>query len=256
MSTASACLALLALLGASEPPAEQPSEPPEPPAQESPAQEPAPEGPFEDPNRTRYLYAPSARMLRAGEVYLSQTELFITSGAIGVTDFLTLQLGSALPALLASNGLNFLVGLKVGFPLTDRLHVAGGAQVLVLPFTSPRFGPTTLLFTTATYGSLDAHLSVAIGVPLSLQAPAQQWELFPGPFIATVSGNLRLGRHVALVTENWIVPGYFLPPDVPMANALALRLFGEHWALDLGVVRIPYDPPFPLPWLNLTYNFG
>jgi hypothetical protein len=245
MSTASACLALLALLAAN----------PEPPASEEPAPSEAPsEGHFEDPNRTRYLYAPSARMLRAGEVYLSQTELFVTSGVVGVTDFLELQLGSVLPALLYPNGFNFLLGLKAGLPLTGRLHVAAGAQVLFLPFVSSRIGPTTLLFTTATYGSLDAHLSVALGVPLSLRA--QPWELRPGPFIATVSGNLRVGRHAALITENWIVPGYFLPPDVPMANALAVRFFGENWAVDLGAVRIPYEPPFPLPWLNLTYNFG
>lgn len=205
---------------------------------------------FQDPNRTRYLYAPSAMMLRQGEGYVSQKELFFSSVSYGLTDNVTLQAGAILPLWLAGeNGFNVIGGVKIGGSLTDRLHLAGGAQALVVP----TYGAMGFLFGTATYGTPDAHLSLAVGAPFTL---VQGSSSIASQVITTLSGNVRMSQRLALVTENWLMPAYISSnSELPMLNSLALRIFGQQWAVDIGAVRVP-GAPFPIPWLDFAYNFG
>ncbi|HYQ82373.1 MAG TPA: hypothetical protein VEP68_12765, partial [Anaeromyxobacteraceae bacterium] len=78
----------------------------------------------EDRNRTRYLMAPSGFMLRAGEGYFSQKELLFSEVGYGVTDWLTLSVGGAIPFWFVSDGFNVIGGLKLGVSVTEILHLA------------------------------------------------------------------------------------------------------------------------------------
>ncbi len=210
---------------------------------------------FQDPNRTRYLYVPSAFMLRAGEGYFSQKELIFSSLSYGLTDNVTLQVGAAIPFWFVANGqgLNLIGGVKVGGSLSEHFHLSAGAQALVLPgvFGSGPVGGG-FVFGTATYGTPDAHLSLAAGVPFVLGTSG------PNPFdylLLTASGNLRIGQGTALVTENWLLPSVSINNELPLLNSLALRFFGTNWAVDVGAIRVP-GVGFPIPWLDFAYNFG
>ena len=111
------------------------------------------------------------------------------------------------------------------------------------------------VFGTATYGTPDAHLSLAVGAPFVF---AENADAFTRPFITTLSGNLRVSQRLALITENWLVPTLNQQNavvDFLMFNSLALRIFGERWAVDVGAIRVPYWAT-PIPWLDFTYNFG
>lgn len=209
---------------------------------------------FQDPNRTRYLYAPSAMMLRQGEGYFSQKELLFSSINYGLTDHITLQAGAILPAWLMDGGFNFIGGVKVGGNVTERLSLAIGAQALVFPGLGTGFpgGAAGLLFGTATYGTPDAHVSLALGTPFVFSSGE---DVFTRDYIVALSGNVRLNQQLALVTENWLLPTVSAGSYLPMLNSLALRIFGEHWAVDLGGIRAP-DTSFPIPWLDFSYNFG
>ncbi len=213
---------------------------------------------FQDPNRTRYLYAPSGMMLRQGEGYFSQKELFFSSMNYGLTDHLTVQVGAVLPAWLINGGFNLIGGIKLGTSVGDRLHLAVGAQGLILPGVmgvgSGGGGAVGFLFGTATYGTPDAHLSLALGTPFMF---AQGTDVFSNHYIAALSGNVRLSQRVSLVSENWLLPTVGMAPngELPMLNSLAARVFGESWAVDLGAIRVP-GFPIPVPWLDFTYNFG
>jgi hypothetical protein len=209
---------------------------------------------FQDPNRTRYLYAPSGMMLRQGEGYFSQKELFFSSMNYGLTDHITVQVGAVVPAWLASGGFNLIGGVKVGGSVTDRLHLAIGAQALFLPsLLGGEGGAAGFLFGTATYGTPDAHVSLALGKPFTF---ASGEEVLNRHYIVALSGNVRMTQTLALVTENWLMPTLSLSDNqLPMINSLALRIFGEHWSVDLGGIRIP-EVPIPIPWLDFTYNFG
>ena len=88
-----------------------------------------------DPNRTRYLYGPSAFLLKKGEAYVSQKELFFTSAAYGISDNVSMLVGSVLPILFTDDGFNLITALKVGGPVyADKLHLATGFETLFFGF--------------------------------------------------------------------------------------------------------------------------
>lgn len=206
-----------------------------------------------DPNRTRYFYSPSAMMLKKGEMNFSQKELIFSSFGLGVTDWLSIQVGSILPAFLAGpSGANFLGAVKVGGALTDRFSLAGGVQTLYIPMAA---GAGGFVFGTATYGTPDAHVSVSLGKPFVVSSSLS------GSLdaLATVSGNLRVGQHAALVTENWIVPS-FSTNDAFFLTSGGVRIMSEHLAVDLaglwaGSAQHGLLTAVPVPWVDFTYNF-
>jgi hypothetical protein len=205
----------------------------------------------EDRNRTRYLMAPSAFMLRAGEGYFSQKELLFSEVGYGITDFLTLSVGGAVPFWFASDGFNVIGGLKLGMSLGEILHLAIGGSIWWIPAGDPdvSFG----LFTgTVTVGTTNLNLSLTAGLPYSLVSGAED----VGSAILIVAGNWRLSRTLALVTENWIfMDSTAWDVTTPMINSLVLRIFGDRIAVDVGLLVVP-ETSFPPPWLGFTYNFG
>lgn len=208
-----------------------------------------------DPNRSRYLYSPSAYSLGRGRGYVSQKELIITEAAFGITDFWDIQAGTSVITLAIPGAAFGLVGTKLSFPIGDNMHVAAGGQAL---FTT---SPAILLgFGTFTYGPEDRHVSVSVGglttIIDGIAGP-------PAGLLMTVSGSYRLGPRTALVTENWILFGGGLSPiggEVYVVPSLAVRLFGPNFATDLGLVPIitgESDPPvIPIPWIGFTWNWA
>ena len=200
-----------------------------------------------DPNRTRYLYGPSAFSLEAGEGYVSQKELLFTAVAYGVTDNITVLGGTILPAAFGGSFVGIL-GAKLGYELVDEtLHLAAGGEMLAMGLSE--MGGFGFFFGSATLGDVDRHLTVSVGRPFRFGAAEEA----VGPLITTLSGAYRLSRRFAALTENWIM--------LPSADSDWLRLHGlagrvilDSWALDIGGIWLS-DFEFPLPWLDLTYNF-
>jgi hypothetical protein len=219
---------------------------------------------FQDPNRTRYFYAPSAMTLRAGEGYFSQKELAFSAVAYGVTDHITVLAGSALPLWFVPDGygINFVGGVKVGFQAMENLHLAAGAESLVLPIfgdgSGSSFGGGSgmlgagFVFGTGTFGTRDQHLSLAVGKPFLFYGSSS----LVGDVIVVASGSLRVLPNLSLITENWIFPtGSIGNGEIPMLNSAGIRIMGNRLAADVGLIRIP-GTPVPMPWLDFTYNFG
>lgn len=212
---------------------------------------------FKDPNRTRYFYSPSAMTLKQGEGYFSQKELFFSAVAYGITDNITVLIGSVLPMWMSGTvyGINLIGAIKVGFSPAEDIHVAAGFESIALPGLSLGGG---FLFAGITVGDDNAHVTINAGAPFFfVQDPSAEF----GDAIVTTSGNYRLGRHVALVTEHWFLPQFNGGLDLTMINSLGARIFGEQWAVDLGFVRLaPAGMAsigfIPIPWVDFTYNFG
>lgn len=209
----------------------------------------AAEGPRpRDPNRTRYLYSPSGFMLRQGEGYLSQTELLITSVGYGVTDWLTLQAGTILPwAFFDPSTMPFIVAVKAGGSPSQYVHLAGGFQTLVIPGVSemPAVG---FLFGTLTLGTEDFHLGISGGPPFAFDKGTSKL----GSAIISVSGNLRVSRSIALVSENWFVP---VDNSTKVIGSAAVRFIGERIGVDLGFL-FPQGSSIPVPWLDFTWHWN
>jgi hypothetical protein len=198
-----------------------------------------------DPNRTRYLYSPTGFMLKGGEGYLSQTELLLTSVYYGVTDHLTIGLGTAVPFLFVKDGANLTGTLRVGGSVGEYVHLAAGVQGFWLPGVEA--GTTAgFLFGTVTLGTPDLNLGVSAGPPFVAGTAGND----VGRVLVSVSGNARLSEHVALVTENWLAPS----SSTGYALGFAVRFIGQRLGVDAGLVFVE-GAQVPLPWLDFTWHF-
>jgi len=200
-----------------------------------------------DPNRTRYLYSPTGFMLRQGEGYVSQTELLLTTVGFGLTDWLTIQAGTIIPWLVYEpSTLPFMVALKVGGSPSEYLHLAGGFQAFAAPGISS--GAAGLLFGTVTLGTEDLNLGVSAGPPFGVGNGTSEL----GKVVVSVSGNWRVSRSIALVSENWFVQ---VDGTTEVLGSAAVRFIGDRLGVDAGFLFSP-GSSFPVPWLDFTWHFG
>ena len=250
---------------------------------------------FINPAASRYLYAPSSIPLQQGQGYVSQKILF-TSLAFGVTDNVTLLMGTLVPIPLIS-----VVGGKYARQINSDWHVAAGAEVFFLPFANTvssnvPSAPLSIGFVSATYGDLDSHITFATGVMYE--------QVFSNGNVVhpiMIAGHKRMSDRLAVVTENWIL----LNPDslaeqrspyVGSISSLAFRLVGRRdqtyqvfgqlitdngyprYTWDFGLVVVSTSSPAtlddpvmdtthyslysdvfnvgPMPWIDYTWHFG
>jgi hypothetical protein len=218
---------------------------------------PSPENYFRDPNITRTFYAPTGFRLRAGEAYFSQKELLFSSFGYGITDNVSVMVGTVLPTWFSGGGQNLVAGFKVGMDVGDVWHLAAGAQGVGLPFFGSFSGGSPagfgFVFGTATCGTPLFNITFSAGEGVHNLGSGGN------TFIAVGSASWRVGQHVALQTENWFFPG--LPSmfgnNEPflIINSAGIRLMNKNLAADLGFIRIPGSVT-PFPWVDFTYTFG
>lgn len=208
-----------------------------------------------DPNRSRYLYSPTAFPLGQGNGYVAQRALVLTTGAVGVLDFLDAELGVVLPALFTQTPIG-TTGLKLAFPVSERLRLGGGAQAILVP--DDGLNAIGLAFANATWGTPDTHLTLAGGAAIDFSGGET------GAAVATLGANHRLGPSTALITENWFL--WFTqgdgPWDIPLfiVPSGGVRLFGPSFAVDLALVPVVIAesevPVLPLPWVSFAWNWS
>ena len=210
-----------------------------------------------DPNRTRYLFAPSAMMLEEGTGYFSQKQLAFSEVAYGVHDNVSILAGGVLPAWLIEppDSFNLSVGAKLGWELTDNLYWASGIYGLVVPGGgSGNVAGGGFLFTTLTGGKEHLHASLTLGLPFIFNSD----EEFLDP-VLIFAANMRVSEGLALVTENWIFPSLLASEEERggTINAISMRFLSHDFSTDVGFVHVlglSDDVPL-LPWLDFTYNW-
>lgn len=201
-----------------------------------------------DPNRSRLLFAPTARPLDAGSGYVAAYELFFPFVGYGITDRIILAGGvSLIPGL---SGQLVYLAPKVTFYQQEQVSLAGG--VLVNTFVGdfddddvPVFG---LVYAVGTFGRPGAAVSGGMAFGYADGA-------FSGKPAVMLGGEYQLSSHVKLLTENYV----FVGVDEGMLLSGAIRFFGDTLAADLGLITTPVafdEGGFPfLPWLGFAYNF-
>lgn len=188
----------------------------------------------------RYLTAPTGFRLRAGDSVATQA-LAVTSVAAGLTEHLSLSVGTAWPVLYADGaGANALATLTAGADAGELVHLSGGVTGAVA-----QAGSVAYLFAAATVGTPDLSASVYVGPP----APAAR---AAGPFgdrILALSAAARLGYGFGLVTEQWVgsVDG-----DRGWAGALAVRWIHRRLAIELGALYAPHAELEVFPWIGFS----
>jgi hypothetical protein len=171
----------------------------------------------------------------------AQSELVLTSLAVGVGDHLNVAAGSAMPALYALTRAalpNLQLEVKGGFSPSEVIHVAAGFASLTVPAMMTGYG-----YGVVSFGRPALHVTVGVGLPV-----VSAWGTGgTGPPLLLGAGAIGLGRHVVIATENWFFP---TRPELPMVNAGVLRLLIWRLSLGLGAARVG-PMRVPLPWIDL-----
>ncbi len=174
---------------------------------------------FPNPNSSRLLLMPTARSLEQGQAYFQNIYIFFNGGAVGITN--NLALGGGLSLFPDADEQLWYLAPKLGFKVSDNLHVAGGALWLGLTGGGETAG---LAYGVSTVGSRDASLTFGVGYGFSGDEVANE------P-VFVVGGEKRLSRRVAVVSENW-----FVPAEDPLVS-FGVRMFGEGIAVDFAFFR-------------------
>lgn len=184
---------------------------------------------YRDPNRTRLFFAPTARMLRRGEAYFSDSYILLPGIAAGVTSHFTM--GGGMSLIPSDNPLNnvFYLTPKIGLIDEPNFALATGAVIGFAGFKGiddrdRNFG---ILYGVGTFGPDDHHLDVGAG-----------WGYAGGRISGDpalmIGGSTRVSRRIALLTENYFVPSV-------SDNALVsygVRFLGKDISVDLAFANL------------------
>ncbi len=220
---------------------------------------------FRNPSSSRYFYAPSSLPLQAGEGYISQKELMVTSAAYGLTDHIAVSVGTVLPLLLSREfvteaGVPFELGLKVGAPVSDSLSIAAGVESIAA-VGSESVG-VLFAWGSGTVGNEDHNLTLGGGGVRFLGEFPAEWGL---PIV--LAGMTRRGNRWGVVSEIWsvTVPGENMSALLPSIGARFLPDQDGRWSIDTALIALGYSEydnaagmewtPFPLPWIDFTWYF-
>jgi len=201
---------------------------------------------YENPQATRYFFAPNAIGLPKGRGYYQNTWILFNNVNYGISDHFSLGGGVVPLFLFGSPATPIWILPKVSIPVSnDRFHLGAGAMIGGL------IGSETeslgILYGVGTLGDRDMNMTVGIGYGYAGD------EISRTPLI-NISGMVRVSRRLYLLTEN-----YFIPE----ADAGGILSAGARWttgqfAVDFGLFR-PTEGAgglIGIPWLGVTIPFG
>lgn len=203
---------------------------------------------FDNPQATRYFWAPNSYGLKQGEGYYQNIYVLWNQFAYGVTDNFSIG-GGLIPLFLFDGGPTpVFITPKFSIPIEkDKFNVGGGALLgTVLGEPDSGFG---ILYGLSTIGSRDNNVSFSLGYGFA----GGNWAQSP---LINISGMFRISRRGYILTEN-----YFINVS---GNGVGAISFGGRWiikkaALDF-ILAIPIAEDLnafiAAPLIGFTIPFG
>lgn len=200
---------------------------------------------FENPQSTRYFFAPNALGIPDGQGYYQNTWILFNNVNYGVSDNFSIGAGMIPIFLFGADALPIWVLPKVSVSVPQStLHFAGGA---VLGGIVGEDGEGVgLVYGSSTIGSRDHNMTLGLGFGY------MGGEFSETPLI-NVSGMTRIGQTTYLITEN-----YYSPALEGGVLSFGVRWAPENFAVDFALFR-PLDETgsfIAAPWLGVTIPFG
>lgn len=206
---------------------------------------------FPNPNNTRYLFSPTAINLKKGEGYYQNAYVLANSVNYGITNNFSIGGGFFLPFAVFFTP-------KFGFKIANKFHAGGGVILGLFPEASA----VGILYGVTTYGTDEHNITLGGGYGFVDE------ELTKNPMI-TLSAMTRVGRKVALVTENWFIPrneynyDYVTGTETKKLSYLALisyglRIMNNKFTFDLALINnkdIFEVFPIGVPYIDFVYKF-
>jgi small nuclear ribonucleoprotein (snRNP)-like protein len=148
-----------------------------------------------NPNATRYFFAPSAIPLVKGKGYYQNAYLLSNSANFGITNNFSFGGGVIIPLL-------FYTTPKIGFKVRKNLYVGAGviAATTVIPDALISGG---IPYGVVTVGNMENNLTVGGGYAFIWNEGDYNNSGRP---IITLNGMKRVSNRIQFVSENWFIP--------------------------------------------------
>jgi hypothetical protein len=193
---------------------------------------------FPNPNSTRLFFAPTGQMLKKGEGYFADYQLFFPGFAFGVTDNISIGGGmSIFPAGFEEQV--YYVTPKVGVSVGEKLHLATG-----LLFAGTGGGTGGVYYGVGTLGDGDGSVTLGLGYGFA------GGEIESKP-VAMLGGEKRVSRRIALVTENYLLP----ISDDNVVYSFGIRFMGEKLTTDLAIFNVIGSGVIGIPYVDFVFKF-
>jgi len=193
---------------------------------------------FPNPNATRLFFAPTGQMLKQGEGYISDYEVFFPGIAYGLTDNITIGGGvSLLPAAVDEQA--YYLTPKIGFSVADKVHLATGVL-----FVGAKGGTGGIYYGVATLGDGDGSVTIGGGYGFA----GGKIESKP---VGMIGGELRVANRIGLVTENYLLP----VSENNLLYSFGIRFMGERMTTDLALFNVSGSHVIGIPFVDFVFRF-
>jgi hypothetical protein len=193
---------------------------------------------FPNPNATRLFFAPTGQMLKRGEGYFADYEVFFPGFAVGVTDNISIGGGVSLfPAGVDEQV--YYVTPKVGMSFGEQFHLAAGVL-----FAGTQGGTGGVYYGVGTVGDGDASATIGLGYGFA----GGKIESKP---VAMLGGEKRIARRIALVSENYLLP----ISENNIVYSFGIRFMGEKLTTDLALFNASGSNIIGLPYVDFVFKF-
>jgi hypothetical protein len=195
-----------------------------------------------DPNKTRLFFAPTARAVGSGQGYVGTYFVLLPFIAFGVGNHLTLAGGAP---LLFGQIQPIYIAPKLTFMETPKSALAVGV-LSVMGVGDDFIDNFGVAFGMGTFGTVDNAFTAGIGFGYAGDDVA-------GQPVFMLGGEMRGGRRVKFITENYFVAG-----ETGALVSGGLRIIGDRLSVDVGMGGIfaDGDGGCCLPIVNFAYSFG
>lgn len=211
-----------------------------------------------DPNKSMYLFAPSAFPIEHNKSYCRDFCLFFPSYNRGFTNSISVQAGAFVFPGMPIEEIPIVASGKYSFPAKGKFRFATGMMFIKWPDwgsaqdseNSDEGGITGsgFAFSTATAGDRFTHFSASLGWGYSYQN--NTWDFSSDPIIV-LGGNYRMTSSLALVFEFW-KPSEADINESPIMTAI--RFIGRKISVDFGGLYVLDMEGLPMPLMNFTYH--
>lgn len=204
---------------------------------------------LDNPQATRYFWAPNAYNLKSGEGYYQNVWVLFNQAVVGLTDYFSAGVGVVPLFLFEGAPTPVWVTAKFSIPVVEnKVNLGAGAllSTVIGEETDASFG---ILYGISTFGSKDQNLNIGLGWGFA------DGEMAKNPTL-NISGMVRTGARGYFITENYLIG---TPDETVVVSMIGGRRIIKRVGLDYGVV-IPFasdmDGFIAIPWLGLTIPFG
>ena len=200
-----------------------------------------------DPNKSMYLFAPSAYPIEKNKAYCRDFCLFFPSYNRGVGNNISVQAGAFIIPSADIGSLPIILSGKYSFPSISATRFAAGIMYINFPFGEEESFGGGIAFGTATYGNRFRHITASLGWGY-VQSDGD-WYFAEEPMLVLAS-NYRTSNTFSIIAELWKFPQSSIE-NIPLM--VAGRFIGRKIAVDLGFILSIELASVPPPLLNFTY---